>query len=157
MRRNVHNRLTRLSTAVVLLSVTLLGSACGAQPDGPPEIVVDRTACSHCTMLISEPRYAAAYQAPGGEAQVFDDIVCLLEAARAEGAGDRRFWFHDGNDGQWIDGDTAVFVASPEFRTPMGGGIIAYRDRATAETAAGTYRGEVIGPLPALFNHKGGQ
>jgi nitrous oxide reductase accessory protein NosL len=140
-----------------LLTILLMSAACTSRPSGPPEIVVDRTACSHCTMLISEPRYAAAYQAPGEEARVFDDIACLLEAAREEAVSDLRFWFHDGNDGQWIDGQTAVFVASSEFRTPMGGGIIAYRDRATAETAAGTYRGEVIGPLPALFNHTGGQ
>jgi copper chaperone NosL len=140
-----------------LLAIVLVSAACSSRPSGPPDIEVDRTACSHCTMLISEPRYAAAYRGPGEEARVFDDIACLLEAVRVEGAGDRRFWFHDGNDGQWIDGDTAVFVASPEFRTPMGGGIIAYRDRATAETAAGTYRGEVIGPLPALFTYKGGQ
>ena len=108
-------------------------------------------------MLISEPRYAAAYQAPGAEARVFDDIACLLEAAKAESKSALRFWFHDANDGEWIDGDTAVFVTSREFRTPMGGGTLAYRDRAGAETAAGRYRGQVIGPLPALLDRKGGQ
>lgn len=157
MRRDADHRLTRSATAVVLLSITLLVSACGAQPDGPPEIVVDRTACSHCTMLISEPRYAAAYQAPGADARVFDDIACLLAASRAEAAGGLRFWFHDGNDGRWIDGDAAVFVTSPEFRTPMGGGTIAYRDRAGAEAAARRYGGKVIGALPALLGHDGGQ
>ena len=68
-----------------------------------------------------------------------------------------RFWFHDGNDGQWIDGKAATFVASPEFRTPMGGGMMAYRDRAAATQAAGRYRGEVIGALPQLLTRKGGQ
>ena len=140
-----------------LLTIALLSAACSPEGEAPPEIVVDRAACSHCTMLISEPRYAAAYRAPGADARVFDDIACLLEAARTEAAGELRFWFHDGNDGQWIDGETAMFVASPEFRTPMGGGIIAYRDRAAAETAARTYRGDVIGPLPTLLNHEGGE
>ena len=140
-----------------LLTILLVSAACGSHSEAPPEIVVDRTACSHCTMLISEPRYAAAYRAPGGEAKVFDDIACLLEAARAEAISELRFWFRDGNDGEWIDGETAVFVASPEFRTPMGGGIIAYRDRAGAETAARTFRGEVIGPLTDLIARKGGQ
>jgi copper chaperone NosL len=140
-----------------LLTVVLVSAACASRPSGPPEIVVDRTACSHCTMLISEPRYAAAYQVAGAEARVFDDIACLLEAARTEAMSELRFWFHDGNDGEWIVGDTAVFVSSPEFRTPMGGGTLAYRDRTAAETAAGRYRGQVIGPLPALLDRKGGQ
>ena len=142
---------------VILGAVLALASACASKPDGPPEIVVDRTACSHCTMLISEPRYAAAYQAPGADAKVFDDIACLLQAAEAETATGLRFWFHDGNDGKWIDGEAATFVASPEFRTPMGGGMMAYRDRAAAEQAAGKYRGEVIGSLPDLLKRKGGQ
>ena len=147
----------RLITTTVL-SIALLVSACsGASLDGPPDIVVDRTACAHCTMLISEPRYAAAYEAPGAEAKVFDDIACLLQAAGAETATGLRFWFHDGNDGQWIEGEAATFVASPEFRTPMGGGMMAYRDPAAAAQAAGRYRGEVIGSLPDLLTREGGQ
>jgi copper chaperone NosL len=140
-----------------LLTILLVSAACSSNSEAPPEIVVDRTACSHCTMLISEPRYAAAYRAPGADARVFDDIACLLAAAGAEGAGDLRFWFHDGNDGQWIDGETAVFVASSEFRTPMGGGMLAYRDRIAADTAAKTYHGTVIGRLPELLARTGGQ
>ena len=146
-----------LARITSLLTILLVSAACASRPSGPPEIVVDRTSCSHCTMLISEPRYAAAYQAPGADARVFDDIACLLEAARADATSERRFWFHDGNDGEWIDGDTAVFVSSPQFRTPMGGSIIAYRDRTMAETSAVRYRGRVIGTLPALLDRKEGQ
>ena len=150
-------RRRQLMTTTVLSIALLVAGCSGANPDGPPEIVVDRTACAHCTMLISEPRYAAAYRAPGADAKVFDDIACLLQAAGAESATGLRFWFHDGNDGQWIDGEAATFVASPEFRTPMGGGMMAYRDRAAATQAAGTYRGEVIGSLSELLTRKGGQ
>lgn len=151
MRETPTMRLVILCAALVTLA------ACGSKAGGPPEIVVDRTACSHCTMLISEPRYAAAYQAPGQDARVFDDIACLLQAAGTETAAGLRFWFHDGNDGQWIDGEAAVFVASPEFRTPMGGGMIGYRGAEAAKQAAGKYRGEVIGTLPQLLTRKGGQ
>jgi copper chaperone NosL len=142
---------------VMLCAALITAAACGSKPDGPPEIVVDRTACAHCTMLVSEPRYAAAYQAPGAEAKVFDDIVCLLQAAEAETATGLRFWFHDGNDGEWIAGEAATFVASPEFRTPMGGGLMAYRDADAAKQAAGKYRGEVIGTLSQVLTRKGGR
>ena len=132
-----------------------LAAACSAAAAGPPEIVIDRTACSHCSMLISEPRYAAAYQVSGAEARVFDDIGCLLDAVRGE-RGDVRFWFHDAGDGEWIDGSEATFVASPEIRTPMGGGIIAFRDGAAADRAAAAQRGERVRSFDALRARSGG-
>ena len=129
---------------VAILSALLLASAaCGARADGPPEIQVDRTACGHCRMLVSEPQYAAAYRAPGGEALVFDDIQCLLDAAGKE-AGPLRVWFRDAAGDAWIDGAAAVFVRSLSLRTPMNGGIAAYRTRSAAEQAATRDRGRLV-------------
>jgi copper chaperone NosL len=141
---------------VVLMTAVVVAAACGASAGGPPEIEMDRTVCSHCGMLISEPLYAAAYRTPGKEARVFDDIGCLRDAARAE-TGPLTTWFHDANDRVWIDGTAAVFVASPEIRTPMGGGLIAFRDRAAAERAAATHHGRVIDSLADLLSDKGEQ
>jgi copper chaperone NosL len=125
--------------------------ACGVAADGPPAIEVDRTACSHCGMLVSEPVYAAAYRAPRSASRVFDDIGCLLEAARKEPEAEAlRFWFHDAAGGGWIPGAEAVLVRSPELRTPMGGGLVAYRERAAAERLAAERHGRVES-LPALL------
>jgi copper chaperone NosL len=125
------------------LIAALLASGCSAAPSGPPEILVDRTACAHCGMLISELVYAAAYQAAGAEARVFDDIGCLRNAAHKE-TGPLTAWFHDADSREWIEGATTVFVTSPEIRSPMGGGLIAYRDRTAAERAAEVRHGRVI-------------
>jgi copper chaperone NosL len=132
-----------------------MAAGCGVAAQGPPDIVVDRTACSHCSMLISEPVYAAAYQAAGAAPRVFDDIGCLLQASRGE-RGELRFWFHDASHGGWIDGAEATFVASPEIRSPMGGGIIAFRDGAAADHAAAPLRGERISTLAELLSTKAG-
>lgn len=142
--------------------IALLALSCSAAPSGPPEIVVDRTACSHCGMLISEPIYAAAYQASSAEPKVFDDVACMLEGMRRDAIDPKpgigvRVWFHDANDGKWIDGDVAVFVASSSIRTPMGGGIIAFRDAADAEQAAGRHKGQVVRSLAELMTPKGEQ
>ena len=138
--------------ARVLVVLALAAStACGEKAGGPPAIQVDRTACSHCGMLISEPAYAAAYRAPGSDSRVFDDIRCLLDAARKEPRADAlRFWFHDAASAVWIDGTDAVFVNSPSLRTPMGGGLVAYRDHAVAREAAARHQGSVIGSLSDL-------
>ena len=129
-------------TLGLMLSIAV---ACRAGTDGPPRIEVDRTACAHCGMLISEPVFAAAYRARQADARVFDDIACLLEAIAGEK--DRsglRLWFHDAATSQWIDGGAAVFVESAGLTTPMGGGFVAYEDEATAAKAAADRQGRLI-------------
>ena len=144
-----------MNVRVTTIAVAMLGiAACGTRAGGPPPIVVDRSACSHCGMLISELRYAAAYQPAGKEARVFDDIGCLRAAAASE-AGPLTFWFHDGGDGTWIDGTPAAFVESSEIRTPMSGGVIAFRDAAAARRAASTYRGRIVGSVSDLLVKEG--
>jgi copper chaperone NosL len=131
--------------AAMLSLMLSIAVACRAGNDGPPRIEVDRTPCAHCGMLVSEPVFAAAYRAPQGDARVFDDIACLLEAVSGEK--DRsglRLWFHDAATAQWIDGGTAVFVESAGLKTPMGGGFVAYKDEATAAKTAADRQGRVI-------------
>jgi copper chaperone NosL len=139
-----------------VLAVSVFAAACAARAAGPPDLVVDRTACSHCGMLVSEPIYAAAFQAPGADGRVFDDIGCLLAAARQQPAAGLRVWFHDATDGRWIDGPSAVFVVSPAIRTPMGGGVMAFDDERDAADAAARYRGEVVPSLALLLAKSGG-
>jgi copper chaperone NosL len=139
----------------VLAGALLVSGACGVQAGGPPAIVVDRTACSRCRMLISEPLYAAAFQAPGDVAEVFDDIECLRDAARTKAPG-LRFWFHDADDRTWIDGAEAVFVTAPEIRAPMGGRVIAFRDAGAAERAALKHHGRIVGAISNLLTREGG-
>jgi len=131
-------------------------SACHRASPGPPEIVVDHSVCSRCGMLISEPLYAAAYQANGQAPRVFDDIGCLRAAARSED-GPILTWFHDAEDRAWIPGTGAVFVASSTFHTPMGGGVIAFRDAAAAQRSALEHQGQVIPSLAELLRAERGQ
>lgn len=127
---------------ILVIGAALQAVACGAGADGPPAIEVDRSSCAHCGMLISERVYAAAYTVPGSQPGAFDDIRCLLQAvAREPDPGAARYWFHDAQTATWIGGDEAVFVASPDLRTPMGGGLVAYRDRAAARAAAARLSG----------------
>jgi hypothetical protein len=103
-------------------------------------------------MLVSEPVFAAAYKAPGAEARVFDDIACLLRSAKREGDPARlHFWFHDVGTGNWISGTDATFVKSDRLRTPMSGGLVAYRDLAAAERGAVEHRGRLVRSISDLM------
>ena len=143
--------------ALLVFALSVWVAACATRADGPPEIVIDRTACSQCGMLVSEPTYAAAVRTADGAERVFDDIGCLLNAVPARSAAGARFWFHDTVSGGWIDGSAAVFVRSDSLHTPMGGGTVAFADRAAAADAAARYRGSVVASLAALITEKGGR
>lgn len=139
MRRVGSSPLRRLAGAA------LVAAAC-AGPAGPPEIVVDRTACARCSMLISEPRFAAAQQPPDAPARVYDDAACLL----ADLADDRpagvpeRLWFRDAEGSGWLAGPAAVLVRRPDRRSPMGSGVVAFRDRPAATRAIAAGGGEIV-------------
>ena len=143
-----------MKTVAIAFATALWTIACAARSSGPPEIVLDRSACRHCAMLISERIYAAALRTSDGGEQVFDDIGCLLAAVRGQGLTDAHVWFHDGTTGDWIDGASAVFVASPTLRTPMAGGILAFANRDSAGRAAAPLDASVIPSWNALLEQK---
>lgn len=141
---------------IVIAALALLAASCSATAMGPPEIAVDHTACSHCGMLVSEPVYAAAYQAEGREPRVFDDIDCMLNAIRQETASPITIWLQDAAGAGWIDADDAFVVAATEIRSPMGGGLLAYRDAAAAQKTAAARHGRVMRSRQELIDWKGG-
>ena len=157
----------RRPLAIAMLLASAAATACGAGVDGPPHIEEDRTACALCGMLVSERAYAAAYRTralkgratDAGRAtgdRVFDDIGCLLKAARAEkDLAAVEFWFHDARTREWIDGERALIVAAPSFRTPMAGGMLAYGGPDAAREAAQREGGRVIGTIDDLLKEGG--
>jgi copper chaperone NosL len=147
---------TRITCDVLTCCVLALAVAsCGARADGPPEIVVDRTPCAHCGMLVSEPAFAAAYRRDGADARIFDDIRCLLNDMKDEAnPKGLRFWFHDAASGVWITSEEAVFVKSARFRTPMSGNMVGYAGRSAGERAASENDGVVIGNVDELLKQR---
>ena len=141
--------------AVRVVFVAMVAVACGARSATPPEIVIDRTACQHCGMLISDRRYAAAVRTAESD-RLFDDIGCLINALKGRAADGATFWFNDATSAEWITG-TPVFVVSAAFRTPMSGGIQAYGDREAAERAAATHQGTIVSSIDALLARAGGK
>ena len=139
-----------MKTVAVLLTMVLAG-ACAGRAAAPPAIVVDRSVCSRCGMLISEQAYAAAIRWADGRDDLFDDIGCLVGFAQQKPTGDRQYWFHDAAHGDWIAGANPWFVVSSQLRTPMGGGIAAYRTRDAADQAALRLGGRVVADFSELL------
>jgi copper chaperone NosL len=127
------------------LLVPLLMLACDT---GPEPVHLGAEECAHCSMLITERRYAAQLVSTRGKAFKFDSIECLraFVQAGAVAPGDTRsIWVTDSEAGAgWLDAHGAVFLRSPALRTPMGGGLAAYELAVDARRAAEQLGGEVL-------------
>jgi copper chaperone NosL len=98
--------------------------------------------CAYCKMAISEKRYAAEFITRDGEVFKFDDIGCMVNYTKSKSnrADIAAFFVVDFESKQWLRAETACFVRSPEFKTPMNGNIAAFRDNRTASRHSGEQR-----------------
>lgn len=134
----------------LLLVVGLLLSACarGETKPNPPTIRYGEDTCTHCNMIISDPRYAAgyAYEISSGryESLAFDDIGDLLVDLGEHADRHIVAWYvHDYASEEWLDATTAYYVVSAQIMSPMGHGIAAHATQGAAEQMAQIKGGQV--------------
>ena len=96
-------------------------------------------------MIIGDFHYTAEI-AEKRKALKFDDIGCMLAYAQANNLSPEKasFWVADFDTNSWIKAEEANFVISSEIHTPMGHGIIAFRDPIKAKEFAATTKGEIL-------------
>lgn len=129
--------------------------ACTPAGEAPPRLLVDRSACAHCSMLISEPVFAAAYRADGEE-RLFDDLGCLLATLGPEHEpAPSQVWVQDFAGGGWLPAERSTFVHSPALQTPMASGWLAFADPAAAERLAARSGGRLAGGWAQLLEATG--
>ncbi len=109
----------------VIALLTAMCTSCADKTYTPPEIIVDKSSCARCAMLISDSRYAAAIKS-GASYLVFDDIGCMLTYIEANhGVDDKLVWVRDYTMDTWIGAKQAQFFHAEGDVTPMGYGYIA--------------------------------
>ena len=110
----------------VALGISLLPGGDASEASGPPEVRYGESRCDTCGMVIADPRFAAGWRTPDGEAARFDDIGCMVVLMQEQDppAGSA-FYVHDYTSEEWLDATTASYVASAEIRSPMMYGLAA--------------------------------
>ena len=125
---------------------TLVGLASCQTKTIEPVAIEANDMCSFCRMSISERRYAAELIDNDGQAFKFDDIGCManfIRQKRNDGAIQATFVMEfDGRE--WLQAENASYVRSPELKTPMNGGIVAFKDQAGANAAVAKYHGTTL-------------
>lgn len=102
--------------------------------------------CALCKMAISEKRLAAEFIDSEGNAVKFDDFGCMMQYLAKQGSKQKvqAHYVMDYSQLRWISGEQAIYVKSNAIHTPMGSGIIAFRDRSQADKHARKFQGKVL-------------
>lgn len=122
------------TVAALLIPVILFVSSCTAKPQ-PFEPGKDN--CHFCKMGITDTRFGGELITKKGKVFKFDDLSCL--ARFIQGGGEEKenisktltVLFEKPNE--FLDVNKAVFVASPDVRTPMGSNTIAFENNTSAQ------------------------
>lgn len=96
-------------------------------------------------MAISQPQYAAEAVDKEGNAYKFDDIGCMFRYLRDHALPQRRLYVMDYVNRQWLEAERAVFVRSEAIRSPMNGGLVAFRDQSAAQQFSKNSSGQIVG------------
>lgn len=108
------------ATLVSLVSLLAVASLACQDTASAVDPVWGKQACSSCSMLVSDWRYAAQLVTEDGARFYFDDPGCMATWL-AEGRGRaQRTWVHSAT-GAWIDARNARYVGNQ--RSPMGFGF----------------------------------
>lgn len=130
---------------VILLSIF---AGCSEKlVEGPPAVKYGQAECAECGMILNEERFASAALIESTEGRtylLFDDIGDQLVYLKKRSPKVIQQFVHDVNTREWIDAEKAYFLKNESFHTPMGSGIIAFRDRAAADSKAQEVKSSVL-------------
>ncbi len=120
-------------------------AACQSRKPRPVEIEASDM-CSFCRMAISEKQYAAEFVDREGNLFKFDDIGCMLRFVRERNLKSEAaaHFVVDYERRDWLEGEKAYYLKSEAIHSPMGGGLVAFRERAKAEEYAAKLSGKVL-------------
>jgi copper chaperone NosL len=141
----------RLCAALLIGALWLAG--CGKPKFEPVEIAAEDM-CAFCKMAISEKQYAAEFLNRDSDAFKFDDIGCMANYVAEKKVPVAAFYVVDFDSKRWLKAEGASLIVSPNFHTPMGGGMVAFEDRSRAEAAAAANQGRLISFAEALSEGK---
>lgn len=135
---------------LALFAVALL-FACAAHVAGAPELVIDRSQCGKCGMLISDLAYSASLRGSDGSEKTFDDIHCLTQFVKGGKDAGLKIWVHDFDGEGFIDAASAHYVIASSIHAPMGGRVVAFAQLDAAEKFAGANGGRLVDSFDELL------
>ena len=125
-----------------LMAVLCLLVSCKIEPE---QINFGSDACHFCKMTIVDQQHAAQYVTNKGKQFKFDAIECLVnELAEKKSDDIALLLVADYNSpGQMIPATSAIYLISPEIKSPMGANLSGFITENDALAAKGENEGEI--------------
>ncbi len=111
---------------------------------GPEPIDYGRDTCAECRMHVSQPGFAGEMRDRHGALTKYDDVGCLLRAMLKAHRGIPEAWVEDHDGGGFVPLLGAHLVRAGSAGTPMGYGIVAFKNEAAARAFAASRGGEFV-------------
>lgn len=128
-------------------AIILIG---GGKATGHEPIRFGRDSCDRCHMLIGRGGFAGERRAKDGSLHKYDDVGCLLLALWGAHEETTQAWVEDHAGSGFVPLIEATLVRTNGEPTPMGYGVVAFRDRQAAASFASLHGGAVMS-LEELF------
>jgi copper chaperone NosL len=136
-------KLVALLCALAAVPATAMFLSPRAKATGPEIIRYDRDTCAHCRMHFAARGFAAERRDDRGTLHKYDDIGCMLIAASRGASGEA--WVEDQAGSGFVPLLQATLVAGgKKLGTPMGYGVVAFRDPAAAAEFARAHAARVV-------------
>jgi copper chaperone NosL len=133
------------SLGVLLACFMIALCSCQSTAELKPTDITSSDTCTFCKMPIEQVQYAAEFITKDGFTRKFDDIGCMVKhAEKVKKTSIAAFYVMDYANKQWVKGEEAQFVQSEKIQTPMNSGLIAFKDKNTADSVASQYGGKVV-------------
>lgn len=108
------------------LSFLIILTCFSCSQSQPEKIELNKDACYHCKMTISDLSFATEAITKKGRVFKFDDIACMLEYIKSNTVTENQYWIGSFiNKGEFIQADSAVFFYTEKLNSPMRGNIAA--------------------------------
>jgi copper chaperone NosL len=119
--------------------------SCTAQPEA---IVFGKDNCHFCKMTIVDQKFGAELVTTKGKVYKFDDVKCLLAYDQKEQEAEDTYKYKLVVDfqgqGNLIEVKDALFLTSPEIRSPMNGQVAAFQSESAMEEANKQWDGTYV-------------
>ncbi len=110
---------------------------------GDPKVKYGEDSCVHCTMVISDDRFAAAWREGTKRERYFDDVGCMVAYTKSRRPPEGTVFFvRDFAADLWIDAESAFYMVAPGIKSPMSYDIAAFASQEAATTNERTRDGQ---------------
>ena len=140
MKGNFYKELIKGSAATFVLLLTLLCVVACTVNDKPQPVNLGKDNCEKCGMTIEEPQFACEIITDKGKCFKFDDLSCLFHHINEKKLSDSivtKIYVADyEHQDSLIDIKTANLVLGQDIKSPMNGGVAAFKSKNHARTFA---------------------